>query len=188
MLERLFFRIISAACLVLLFSRSGQALPFNQDMVDVQLRTGSLMRAPVSDSLARGVSAYYPQTDKLASASLVNPYKGDKLSAGRGRRLYLVNCYPCHGDFGKLPYQPGPVGLKTSLKVGEMSVPFQPPDLGADLYRDTPEGRTDGFLYGTIHWGGNVMMPALGWKLSDREHWDIVNYIRQVQDRRLQEK
>lgn len=171
-------------CFLLAAVDFAYSLPFNQDMVDSQIRTGSMMRAPAPQSIPLGSLKYYPPASKEEAASAANPYKGDETSTARGRHLYAVHCYSCHGDFGRLPYQPGPVGLKTTLKVGEMVVPFQPPDLGADLYKDSPEGKSDGYLYGVIHWGGNVMMPALGWKLSDREHWDIVNYIRQVQGSR----
>jgi len=54
---------------------------------------------------------------------------------------------------------------------------MSPPDLINDYYRQ----KSDGYLYGTIHFGGLAVMPGLGWKLSPEEHWDIINFIRQVQ-------
>ena len=54
-------------------------------------------------------------------------------------------------------------------------------DIGDKIYMT----KTDGYLYATIHYGGLVIMPGLGWKLSDSEHWDIINYLRSVQNARV---
>ena len=33
---------------------------------------------------------------------------------------------------------------------------------------------------------GMAVMPAVGWKLSPNEHWDVINYIRHVQSEKTQ--
>jgi mono/diheme cytochrome c family protein len=157
------------ALMVTSISQHVQALPFNDDMVDVQKRTGVMMRQKAPGAVAVGMSKYHVES-KAEAETLVNPVKADEGSLLRGRRLFAVNCTPCHGDISKKPYVAGYVAAK---------LPLIPPDPTTDSYK----ARSDGFFYGTIHFGGAALMPALGWKLSPNEHWDIVNYIRSQQAR-----
>lgn len=149
---------------------SAHALPFNDDMVNINKhsRTGVMMREKSPNSVPVG-SVATRLTSKADAESLVNPLKGDKESAARGKRLWGVNCLPCHGDISKVPYQPGYVAAK---------LPLMPPDPTSDAYKT----RTDGFFYGVVHLGAQGIMPVLGWKFSDTEHWDITNYIREMQN------
>lgn len=142
------------------------ALPFNDDMVDVQKRTGTIMRQKAPGTVAIGMSEYYVPSREEAE-KMTNPVKADAASLAKGKRLFAVNCLPCHGDISKKPYQPGAVGKKT-LQT--------PPDLTLDTYKT----RTDGSIFATIHFGIRLM-PGHGWKLTPTDHWDIVNYIRNQQ-------
>jgi len=148
-------------------SQNVHALPFNDDMVDVQLRAGSSMRPKSPNSVPLGSLA-----DRLDSKEEAknweNPLKGDAISTENGRVLFSSNCAACHGDISKTPYEPGLVGKKLILK--------QPPDISTGDYKN----RTDGDLYSTIYLGFGLM-PRVGYKLSSTEKWDIVNYIRKVQ-------
>ncbi len=145
---------------------TAHALPFNDDMVDVQKRTGTIMRQKPPGAVAVGMSEYYVPSREEAE-KMTNPLKGDPTSTANGKRLFAINCLPCHGDISKKPYAPGAVGAK-SLQT--------PPDLTADMYKT----RTDGSIFATIHYGIRLM-PGHGWKLSPTEHWDIVNYVRSSQ-------
>jgi mono/diheme cytochrome c family protein len=149
---------------------SSFALPFNTDLSDVQLRAGSMMRPKAKNSVPVG-SLEYRVEDKEAALLLSNPLAGDANSSLRGQQLFSVNCSPCHGDITSSPYVKGPVAQKSQM-LGIV------PDLKDELYKAKP----DGHFYGIIHFGGMAVMPALGWKLSPTEHWDIVNYIRKVQN------
>ncbi len=142
------------------------ALPFNDDMVDVQKRTGTIMRQKAPGTVAIGMSEYFVPSREEAE-KMTNPVKADAASLAKGKRLFAVNCLPCHGDISKKPYQPGAVGKKT-LQT--------PPDLTLDTYKT----RTDGSIFATIHFGIRLM-PGHGWKLTPTDHWDIVNYIRNQQ-------
>ena len=144
----------------------ASALPFNDDMVDVQKRTGLIMREKVPGTIALGMLDYYVPSREDAE-KMTNPLHGDPTSTANGKRLFTVNCQPCHGDISKKPYAPGPVGAK-ALQT--------PPDLTSDVYKT----RTEGSIYATIHFGIRLM-PGHGWKLSPTEHWDIVNYVKNQQ-------
>jgi mono/diheme cytochrome c family protein len=167
----LFFSLTVAVLLI--GTDQASALPFNDDMVDNQKRTGIIMRGLPKDSVAVGFEA--PQVkSKTEAAALVNPIPAEPQSLESGKRLFQVNCYPCHGDVSSNPYKPGPVAVNSKGTIPGM-------DIGDKLYLD----KTDGYIYGTIHFGGLAIMPGLGWKLSDTEHWDIINYLRSAQRSRL---
>jgi mono/diheme cytochrome c family protein len=156
--------VLSLASLVAV--SEAMALPFNDDMVNVQKRTGTIMRQKAPGTVAIGMSEYYVPSREEAE-KMTNPVKADATSLANGKRLFAVNCLPCHGDISKKPYAPGAVGKKT-LQT--------PPDLTLDTYKT----RTDGSIFATIHFGIRLM-PGHGWKLSPTDHWDIVNYIRNQQ-------
>ncbi len=140
------------------------ALPFNDDMVNNQIKTGQTARVKPAGVIERGAADSRIEK-KEDAANFTNPHKGDAASVARGTRLFRVNCYPCHGDIAANPYKPGPVLMGA-------------PDLTMKPYSD----RTDGSMYGTIHFGGMALMPAYGAKLSPSEHWDIISYVRKVQE------
>jgi mono/diheme cytochrome c family protein len=157
------------------FSNFALSLPFNDDMVHsknaegrhMYYSTGQIMRAKPEGSVAVG-SLEYSVKDKDEAETLENPYKNDPKSWKYGKRLFKINCSPCHGNIEAKGYEPGPVSTKFAA----------PPDISAEPYIT---GRSDGYIYGVIHFGGMAVMPGLGWKMSPKEHWDIINYVRHVQ-------
>ncbi len=90
------------------------------------------------------------------------PSTPGNLAAGKG--LFATNCAPCHGDGGK---GDGPVAhlLKT-----------KPKDLTAGASRDL----SDGYIYGTIRDGGTAM-PSYGDAMSEHERWQVVTFVRSLQ-------
>lgn len=159
------------------------ALPFNDDMVVNPMKTGSVMRQRPKGSLALGASSFIVESRDEA-LKLTNPIKDDALSVKNGTRLFRINCFPCHGDISSNPWVPGPVAK------------FVPgPNLAVETYWEKPSdpskgpGRSDGAIFGAIHFGSpSTVMPAVGWKLSVSEHWDLVNYVRSVQKKSQTDK
>lgn len=154
-----FFAALSGA------SRAA-ALPFNSDMVDAQMRTGSVMRPSVPGTVPVG-SLKNRVADKAAAEKLTNPIPMSDDSIARGKRLFAANCAPCHSDIEAVPYV-----MSETAKKGMA---------GPNLSEAPYDSRTDGNIYGTIHFGGMALMPGYGWKLAPQEHWDMINYIRKVQ-------
>ena len=147
------------------------ALPFNDDMVDTQaLRTGEISRQAPAETVAIGTHRWHVES-KEDAASLTNPKNGDKLAALNGKRLFEINCAPCHGKLTSVGVEPSPLASKIIM---------QGPDLGSDYYAAKP----DGLFYGTMHFGGLAVMPRVGFKLSPDETWDIVTFIRSIQKSR----
>ena len=142
----------------------GRALPFNDDMVDNQLRTGSIVRPKVKGTVPLGSMQNYIK-DKASAQAMSNPIRANTRSLVKGKRLFAINCMPCHGMPKKEGFKAGVAGAKMGA-----------PNLVDELYTS----RTAGEIFATIRFGG-VIMPSLGWKLSHEETWDIVNYLQDLQ-------
>jgi mono/diheme cytochrome c family protein len=98
-----------------------------------------------------------------ATAGLPNPVPASPASVERGHAIFVDRCAPCHGLDG---HGRGPVSRL-----------FPQP---ADLAYAKVRARTDGFIWGTVTYGGEAMPPAReGLEPADR--WDVVNYVRALQ-------
>jgi mono/diheme cytochrome c family protein len=95
--------------------------------------------------------------------ALANPLRPDPARLAHGRVLFLARCSPCHGRDG---HGGGPVSK------------YFPP--APDLAYQTVKERTDGFIWGTITFGGKAM-PANREGLDVNERWELVSYVRAIQ-------
>jgi len=94
-----------------------------------------------------------------------NPLRFTDFSVERGKKLYGFQCAMCHGE--KLD---GKGDLAEEMKI-------QPPDF------TKPEAlskRTDGELFAIIGTGSDIM-PSQKGRMTDRQRWQIVNYLRSVE-------
>ena len=152
------------ACAVLLgFSSDASALPWDKDMFSQKsLKANEIARAPVSGTVPRGYTPFKPKNIVEAEKMLQNPTPFGKDTVWRGRRLWSINCATCHGIKGD---GTGPVG----------------PQIGApNITVDSYKAKGDGSIFGIIRLGGSKM-PVYGYKLSESEQWDLVNYVRFLQ-------
>lgn len=99
---------------------------------------------------------------------ITSPVQPSNNSIKNGDRLFQNYCTACHGSQGK--------GDGLIIKKG---AGFYPVDLTAPGVKQ----RTDGYIYAYIKYGGKVMMPSYGESLTDEEAWNIVNYVRALQQR-----
>ncbi|MBI4539812.1 MAG: c-type cytochrome [Gemmatimonadetes bacterium] len=98
------------------------------------------------------------------AAKLANPVDPTEESLARGKVLFERTCAPCHGPEG---------GGATGYIIPAGFPPFP-------LVSDRVRGFTDGYIYGMIRVGRNFM-PAYGSMVSYWDHWNIVNYVRKLQ-------
>ena len=77
--------------------------------------------------------------------------------------MFTRLCVPCHG---KAMAGDGPVAAK-----------FMPPP---DLMGATTRGRSDGYIYTYIRYGGAIM-PKYGHALTIDQTWDVIHYLRSQQ-------
>jgi mono/diheme cytochrome c family protein len=106
--------------------------------------------------------------DRDDAEDLPNPVPLTLASTARAEWHYQERCACCHGESG---HGGGPVSR---------SFPQAP-----DLAYATIKARSDGYIYATITLGGRAM-PPLGSGLSERDRWDLVNYVRVLQGRVLE--
>ncbi len=101
--------------------------------------------------------------DRDDTADLANPVPPTAASLAHGKLLFVARCAPCHGAEG---HGGGPVSK------------FFPP--APDLAYATVKARSDGFIWGTISYGGKAMPPQRE-GLSATDRWDLVNEVRAIQ-------
>ncbi len=98
-----------------------------------------------------------------------NPIPADAVSLARGQELFNINCTPCHGTEGK---GNGPVAaFLRNKKPIDLTGP-----IGISL--------SDGAIFMTITNGTPGGMPALNENLTVRERWDVVNFVRSLQQKK----
>ena len=101
-------------------------------------------------------------------ARLTNPVMADADSLARGEAIYQAHCAVCHGEEGQ---GDGPA-------VANLDPPPAP-------VVHTGKMLSDAYLFYRISGGGtfapfNSAMPAFADTLSERERWDVINYIRSL--------
>ncbi len=101
--------------------------------------------------------------DRDDTTELTNPVPATAESLAHGKMLFVARCAPCHGAEG---HGGGPVSK------------FFPP--APDLAYATVKARSDGFIWGTITYGGKAMPPQRE-GLSATDRWDLVNEVRAIQ-------
>jgi mono/diheme cytochrome c family protein len=99
-------------------------------------------------------------------AGLTNPVPSDAQSLERGEVLFNRYCAVCHG----------PAGLGAEAQILEKW-----PALAAyNLAMNPVQSYPDGYIYGMIR-VGRGLMPAYGHQITHFDRWNIVNYVRQLQ-------
>jgi mono/diheme cytochrome c family protein len=113
----------------------------------------------------------------LAAAKLQNPVASSPEAIAAGKKAYDVNCAACHGNLAQGSEKAGIVISIIAEQGGK-----QPPDLTDDAW---DYGSTDGEIYTVIKRGIPPTMMA-GWegRISDKEIWSIVHYIRALTNKK----
>lgn len=121
------------------------------------------LSVPVSGREAMPDANQLMSSRDVIAARYTDPGAADDSSLARGGRMFTRLCMPCHG---KAMVGDGPVAAK-----------FMPPP---DLLGATTRGRTDGYVYTYIRFGG-VIMPKYGHALTVAQTWDVIHYLRRQQ-------
>ena len=101
----------------------------------------------------------HPEAQKLK-----NPVPSDESSIGEGRKLYLRHCASCHGQSGK--------------GDGSMALAGGTPSNLVDETWD--HGSSDGEIFVAIRDGVSSDMEAYKDKLTEKQIWQVVNFIRSL--------
>ena len=147
---------------------------YNQVSIKPQ-ETGSMIEFPIGTVSIDGRVNEDPR-DRFswlvkeidASTATKNPAAVAPLSLENGKLKYNTYCMVCHGDTSKINEE----GF-ADTKVNKLGM------LAPALIPLTP-AFSDGYIFNKIKHGGAVM-PTLGYVTTDRDRWDIINYIRQLE-------
>lgn len=90
-----------------------------------------------------------------------NPLASDATSLKEGKTMYTTYCTPCHGDKGK------------GDGVAAASLSVKPADHSSAVVQN----QTDGAIFWEMSEGHNPM-PSYKKAFTDRQRWQLVNYIR----------
>ena len=101
----------------------------------------------------------HPEAQKLK-----NPLPSDETSVAEGRKIYLRHCASCHGPSGK--------------GDGSMALAGGTPSNLADETWD--HGSSDGEIFVVIRDGVSSDMESYKDKLTEKQMWQLVNYIRSL--------
>lgn len=127
---------------------------------------GMNMRLPVKNTIARGQLDYVtydmPKSNEgyEAASSVKNPLPANEYNLAEGKRLYNINCTPCHAEDG--------LGKGTIVADGKFP---QVPSY-ADRLPTINAGKA---FYSITH--GKNLMGAYGSALSPKQRWQVVHYI-----------
>jgi mono/diheme cytochrome c family protein len=101
----------------------------------------------------------HPEAQKLK-----NPIPADESSVTEGRKIYLRQCASCHGPSGK--------------GDGSMALAGGTPSNLTDETWD--HGSSDGEIFVVIRDGVSSDMESYKDKLTEKQMWQLVNYIRSL--------
>ncbi len=127
---------------------------------------GMNMRLPVKGTIARGQLDYatynLPKSNESyeAASAWKNPLQSSEYNLAEGKRLYNINCTPCHGEDG--------LGKGTIVADGKY------PQVPA--YSDRLPTINPGKAFYSITHGKNLM-GAYGSVLTPKQRWQVIHYI-----------
>lgn len=105
----------------------------------------------------------HPEAQKLK-----NPIPSDESSVAEGRKTYSRHCASCHGPSGK--------------GDGSMALAGGTPSNLTDETWD--HGSSDGEIFVVIRDGVSSDMESYKDKLTEKQMWQLVNYIRSLSDKK----
>ena len=102
----------------------------------------------------------------MEDAAIKNPVASSETSIAAGKALFAANCASCHGVEG---LGDGKMGVNMKVKPANLT----------DAARK--HGETDGEWFMAIKNGIKpAAMPAAAPKLTDRQIWDVVNFLNSI--------
>jgi mono/diheme cytochrome c family protein len=128
------------------------------------LLSGCVLNMLAARSMGHG--SYDPADDPDAKTVYTSPTPFDKASLDRGAALFKKNCVECHGPKG---IGDGPKSKETTPPVANLTKVKDTSD--THLFKQITFGRED--------------MPVWKDKLSEKNIWDLVNYVKSLSGKKL---
>lgn len=124
---------------------------------------------PVAGTIARGNVPYeYGDTNaeyERAKLELKSPLEKNEKNLDNGKKMYAIYCATCHGKKGDGN------GVLSQREKFE----------GIPRYDDAGRAITEGSIYHVIMYGKGLMGSHAS-QLTDKERWQVVQYVEQLRD------
>ena len=135
---------------------------------------GATMQKPVPGTVARGElredRALYEGKDSSGALVATSPLPRTSELLARGEERYRIYCQPCHDARGD--------GKGILLQRGNVPT--------TSLHGEKVRVAADGHVFDVIT-NGVGLMPAYRWPIPPEDRWAIVAWVRELQQRRVQE-
>jgi mono/diheme cytochrome c family protein len=138
-------------------------LPNNEHIPTVQILSKTLLALVLALASTLALAGGSDWRAPASAANRPNPVPVNTKTIALGQKLYVANCLGCHGPQGR---GDGPTASVLEKK---------PANLGARI-KET--GEKDGEIFWKISEGHGFMVRWKVTPLSERERWELVNYIR----------
>ena len=134
-------------------------------------------RKPVEGTIARGYLSSFNYDGSLegyleAGMKAKNPYKSDEINLEEGKKLYNMFCSHCHGELG--------AGGGSITHPIYSAIPHYNDNKSIRRPNVSMSELTAGHIFHSITYGLNAMGPHAS-QLSEKERWQIVLYVQELQ-------
>ena len=137
----------------------------NGSMQEFPIGSTSIDGRKVEDPANRFASQVNEISTKTATPNLI-PKTPESIE--NGKYIFNTYCIVCHSDLKEINDE----GF-ANTKINELG-------MVAPAIVPITHQFTDGYIHMKIKYGGAVM-PSLGYAITEREGWDVVNYIRELE-------
>ena len=158
------------------YNRPFRWWPVNDmsEQIFIKPFTENSLRDPAEGSVAVDAPDPVPGRLEADAAGIVNPIPLTDESVVKGKELYDLYCLVCHGvEVGLDPTQKS--AFQTKAEASGL-VPFPITVIRV---------RSDAYIFATITNGGAIM-KRLDYHMDPEERWHVVNYVRSIANKSLQ--
>lgn len=145
-------------------------IPYGYIPSDTTIKTNPalLMSYVIKNHYTHETAKWQEEFDR-AGIEIKNPLAPTDENLAEGKRLYNINCTPCHGEKGE-----GNGQLVELPGGGDGPYTSRPP-----AYTSRLPQVNDGNMFYVVSYGKN-MMGGYGYQLSVNERWQVIHYIKSL--------
>ncbi len=135
---------------------------------NVRRNPAYLMSYMIKNHYTHDAAKWQEEFDR-AGKEIKDPLAYSEENLAEGKRLYNIQCTPCHGEKGE-----GNGQLVELPGGGDGPFTSRPP-----AYKTRLPQVTDGNIFYVVSYGKN-MMGGYGFQLSVKERWEVIHYIKSL--------
>lgn len=147
-------------------------IPFGEFALKQGVFSDTMHRVMLSVQASGSVPFHYPNTEEARQRAIdeirTNPFPITDEALSVGKSMYTIYCGICHGSKGD--------GMGYLVRDDGGKYPVAPTDLRTGNFADTSAGA---YIFAIQH--GKNVMGAYADKMSYKERWDVIHYIRSLQ-------